>query len=72
MARLTLRPQESVSQNPATQILVELFYDEVRQRVAGIAQNLILKWKPVVLDDFVKNSFFGLMPNIGVLFFCNI
>ena len=37
MARLTLRPQESVSQNPATQILVELFYDEIRQRIAGIA-----------------------------------
>ena len=68
LTRLTLGPQKSVRQYPATQILIKLLDHKIRQWVTGIIFDLIFECEPVVLDDFVKNCFFGLVPGVSVLF----
>jgi len=70
MARFALGAQKSVGQNPATQILFELFNDEIRQWVAGVSLDLCPKREPVVLDDFVERRLFGPVPTVVVPFNC--
>ena len=65
---LALGPQKPVRQNPTAQILIKLFDHKVWQWVARIIFDLVLKSEPVVLDNFVEDCFFGLMPGVGVLF----
>ena len=68
LAGLALGPQKPVCQNPTAQILIKLFDHKIRQWVAGIICDLVLKCEPVVLDNFVEDRFFGLVPGVGVLF----
>ena len=70
VAGLTLGPQESMGQDPTSQILIKLFDHEIRQAVPSLLFNLFLKREPVVLDDFVEGCFLGLVPGIGVGFCC--
>lgn len=69
---LALAPQEPMSQDPAAQVLVELFDHEVWKRVPGILDDLILELEPVVLDDSVEDRPFGLVPGIGELLECGV
>ncbi len=71
MARFALGAQKSAGQNPAPTILCKLFYDEIRQRVTGVALDWLPKRKPVVLDDFVERGFFGPVPTVVVPFDCS-
>lgn len=68
LTRLALGPQKPVRQNPTAKILVKLFDHKIRQWIPGIIFDLVLKCEPVVLDNFVEDRFFGLMPGVGVLF----
>jgi len=66
-AGLALDSEEPIGQNPAPQELFELLDHKIRQWVAGVALNLLPKWQPVLLHDFVENCLFGLVALIGVL-----
>ena len=68
LTRLTLGPQKPVRQYSATQILIKLFDHKIRQWVTGIIFDLIFECEPVVLDNFIEDCFFRLVPGVGVLF----
>lgn len=61
-----------MGQDATTEVLLELFDHEIRQGIAGILLNLGLKREPVVLDDFVEDRLFWLVPIVGELFDCRI
>ncbi len=65
VASLALDSQKPMGQDSAAQVLVELLDDEVWEWVPGIAHDLILKLEPIVLDDFVEDRLFRLVPGIG-------
>ena len=67
-AALAPSSEKSVSQDPAVQVLGELFGHEVWQWVARVVQDLILEGEPVVLDQFVEKSLFWLVPCVGECF----
>lgn len=69
MALLALVPQKSVSQDPATKVLVKLLNHEVRKTVPGLLSELLKKTGKIFLNDFVKNGLFGFMALIVVLLF---
>ena len=70
VALLALGTQKAVSQDPAAQVLFELFDHEVREVVAGVANNLRLEGAPVLLDEFVESCLFGLVPLVSELLGC--
>lgn len=72
VARLTLGSQESVRQDPATEILGKLLGHKVWQCVASVTFDLCLELEPVVLHDLVEDRLLGLMPSVGELVVCGI
>jgi hypothetical protein len=72
VTRFAPSTQESMSQDPTTEVLIELLDHEIRQGIASVLLDLGPKREPVVLDDFVEKGLFGLVPVVGVLFDCGI
>ena len=66
LAAGALGTQKSVSQDPAAQILVELFDHEVWQWVPQVVFNLSQEREPASLDELVKRRFFGFVALIVV------
>jgi len=67
MALLALGTQKAVGQDPAAQVLFELFDHEVWKVVAGVANDLRLEGAPVLFDKFVESCLFGLVPLVSEL-----
>ena len=66
VAGLALGPQKAMGQDPALQVILELIDHEIWQGVACVLLNLGQEGEPVVLDDFIEDRFFGLVPRVCV------
>ena len=61
VATVTLHPQEAIGQDPAAQVLLELFDHEVWEGVAGVQHDLVFEGQPVSLHDLVQHALFRLV-----------
>ena len=62
MALLALSAQKAMGQDPAAQVLFELYVHEVRERGAGVANDLGLESAPVFLDELVERGLLRFTP----------
>jgi len=67
MAARALHAHEAVGENPASQVLVELFFDEVRERLSSLFADQAQESLEIFLDDFVEYALFGLVALVDVL-----